>query len=1024
MAGRSTEAVTRVGGVACAAALAAGVLGGDLMSDIANCAVITVAALGVGWGIRANRPTDRLPWVLLMATCTFSALAGAVTVYQQAGGGQVPYPAPGDAFYLTGYALAVAAGVAFVRHRSRNSDPTSLLDAGIVTGGVAALAWAYILVPDITDAHVSLLGKGANVGYDLLSLGLVAVVVRLALGPGARNRSWYWLAAAVASAMVSDLTLAEWSRYGQGGTVVATCNALAAWSCVNVAFAAVNPAMAQLTAKVKEEVPPMTAGRLAMMVGSALVAPGILLSRLGAASMAFTVGMVAIWAALGALIVVRMAILIRARERVASAEAIIRRAGSAMVSATSSEHVYRSATDAATQLLAVAGSSGRVRFAPAAGAGDGGSPVAAAVRAATALAEVSGTDPPAVAPCSVAALEPDGDEHSYVFPLVSSQESRGALVIGADRHLPQVILTGCETLARLTALALESASANALRHQQAAERRFRMLFEHSADLVIGVGEGDHLGFVSPSAAHLIGIDPAEATLSKLGELVHPEDRTALAELIARTVADETAPLEIRVGAPGGGWRWFEVVARDLTEVPEVASVVLTARNITDRKLAEAELRHQALHDDLTGLPNRLLLQDRVEQALRRRSPHDLLLAVLFIDLDDFKTVNDSLGHAAGDALLRQAGDRLRAWCRAEDTAGRLGGDEFAVLIESAATTAEVLAVCERLRAALQAPFEVGRRSLRVAASIGVAITDRSEPVTPDDLLRDADAAMYVAKGRGKDRIEVFEPSIHLRAVDRLELKGDLVGAAARGELRLHYQPLIELATGRTSSYEALLRWEHPTRGTLSPLSFIPLAEESGMISALGWWALEAGVRQLAAWREVGREVGVAVNLSARQLEVMEFVTDLTGLLRSVRIDPSWLTLELTETVPLDAHGALVLEAVRALGVGVAADDFGAGTASYASLQQAPYSAVKVDKSLTEGVGVTERADAQLRSIIQMAHDSGLTVVAEGVESATQAAQLIAMGCDHAQGYLFGHPRPPEMLTEIALSDLLRPPPKG
>ncbi|MGH9093681.1 MAG: putative bifunctional diguanylate cyclase/phosphodiesterase, partial [Acidimicrobiales bacterium] len=440
---------------------------------------------------------------------------------------------------------------------------------------------------------------------------------------------------------------------------------------------------------------------------------------------------------------------------------------------------------------------------------------------------------------------------------------------------------------------------------------------------------------------------------------------------------------------------------------------------------EDGLRYQALHDDLTGLPNRVLLRERVDQALARRAERGRaargrLLAVLFIDLDDFKTINDGLGHAAGDDLLRQAAERIRRWCRSEDTAGRLGGDEFAVLIESAATVDEVLRICDRLRVALREPFEVGIRRLTVAASVGVALADTPDPVTSDELLRNADAAMYVAKSRGKDRLEVFEPSMHLHAFNRLELKEDLVGAVARGELRLHYQPLVDLATGATAGYEALVRWQHPTRGLLPPMSFIPLAEEIGTIIPIGWWALETALAQRAAWAAQGHDVGVGVNVSARQLDTGELVDDLAALLRLIGTPPGRLTIELTESVAVGAEAALRLEALRALGVHVAADDFGTGVASYASLQQFPFTSVKIDKSLIDGLTRPGRGVAQIRSIIQLAHSSDLKVVAEGVEQPEQATLLAELGCDYGQGYLFGRPLPADQTRTPERSRPLTP----
>lgn len=1132
----------------CVLILTAGALAGSSAAWISAVAVVALSVVSIDRGVRVNRPANTLTWRLLMGAVGLFLAADLVAKVQPLVTGRpLPYPSFADVANAVGYIVCVVAGITVVRKRSRRSDPTSLIDAGIVTGGIAALAWAFVIVPDLQDASSSMLARGTNVFFDVLSMVLIAVVVRLALGPGIRNGSWYWLASAVASALVSDLLLAVWSTSGTGGVLVMLSNSLAAWACASLAAAALHPGMDRLTDRVTEDVAPMSLARIATMIGSSLVAPVILLAHGDAGSLIFTLGVVVTWSALCALIIVRMSGLVRARERIAQAELIVREAGSAMVTATARDQICGAASQAARRLLDEAGGAGSVAIGFLDGGGvvfgsdevaAGGSRLPLVLRSPMLLGSVA-----AGAVCELAAPEVEGLPEQLrapwvgLFPLVSHRIAQGVLVVRSERPLPPAMVSGCESLARLLALTLDAAAAAAIHHQKAAERRFQKLFEHSADIVAVLGKNGEPGFVSPSAGHLLGLNPTQTANMDLRQRVHPDDRPAYDQLVRGASLNGGTPVEIRLGVNDGSWRWFDVVARNLTSVPDVGSVVVTARDIADRKdaderlaaserrfrslvqnasdiigtvdpagevvwvsesistvlaiapaeiigrsllsLVEAgtrsglaaalkdldspsvkethtkveiraaagdvhifaltladrrddsavggivlnahdvtdevalqeDLRHRALHDDLTGLPNRVLLRDRIETALARRSTDGGLLAVLFIDVDDFKTVNDSLGHATGDDLLRQAAERLRAWCRAEDTASRLGGDEFAVLIESAVTVQEVLRVCERLRDAFRAPFEVGLRRLTVAASVGVALAETLEPVTPDELLRNADAAMYVAKSRGKNRIEVFEPSMHLHAFDRLELKEDLVGAVARGELRLYYQPLVELATGRTAGYEALLRWQHPTRGLLPPMSFIPLAEETELIVAIGWWALETAVSQLREWRSEGRQLGVAVNVSARQLDSPEILLDVASLLRSTGVPPSCLTIELTESVVAGPDAVLRLEALRALGIRIAADDFGSGVASYASLQHLPFTAVKIDKSLIDGLAGPGRAIAQIRSIIDMAHASDLVVVAEGIEHQAQAAILADLGCDFGQGYLFGRPAPPEQTSQ-------------
>ena len=1144
------------------AVLGIGILGvglalGTTASGAAQLAVMALSVGAIARGIRTHRPAHVLAWRLLLAAVGLFFVATAVAFgLQLVEGSSVSYPSPADIVNGAGYLVCIAAGLVVVRQRSRRSDPTSLVDAGIVTGGIAVVAWVFVIVPDLQDVSSSVLGRGTNVVFDVLSLVLMAIVVRLALGPGARNGSWYWLAGAIGSALVSDLSLAVWSRGGAGGGLVAASGALAAWGCACVGAAALHPAMARLTERLDEEVAPMNRGRLAVMVGSVLVAPVILVIRSRGPSFLFTLGVVVVWAAVGALIVVRMGGLVLARERMARAEAIVREAGGAMVAATELSQITAAAGGAAQRLLLAGGSrvgqvlvgqvDGDAIVLEPAGPRGAGDPVGAvrfgdvgllALVSAGKVTESVGSEPDGLA----ARL---GTPWAGLYPMVSQSVSRGVLVVTAERRLPPAITSGCESVARLMTLALDATAAAALRHQRAAERRFQRLFEHSADIVAVLGDGGAPSFVSPSAAHLLGYDPAEVSIMDPRQLVHPGDRVAYDRLIGEATLQGGEPVEARLRTATGSWLWFDVVARNLTAVPDVESVVVTARHASDRKAAEErlaaserrfrslvenssdlillvdrlgivswvsdsirpvlglgppelvgrtllsiaedgtavglghalermdragtdetevvvklravggevrifsltltdcrsdpavgdivcnardvteeklleeDLRYQALHDDLTGLPNRVLLRDRVRLALSGQDEQRSLVAVLFIDLDDFKTVNDGLGHAAGDDLLRQAADRLRSWCRSEDTAGRLGGDEFAVLIESASSLDEIIVVAERLQASLQAPFQLGARKLSVAASVGVAVAATPEATSPDELLRNADAAMYVAKSGGKDRIEVFDPSMHLHAFNRLELKEDLVGAVARDEMRLHYQPIVELRSGAVIGYEALARWEHPTRGLLPPQSFIPLAEETGLIVPIGRWALETAVAQLQAWTSAGRDVGVGVNLSGRQLETPELVDDFASLLRSSGVPLRHLTIELTESVSIRAEGILRLEALRALGVNIAADDFGSGVASYAVLQRLPFNTVKIDKSIIDGLTRTGRAVAQVRSIIEMAHSSDIVIVAEGVEQREQADILRDLGCDYAQGYLFGRPAPVADLHHDGL--LVRP----
>lgn len=468
-------------------------------------------------------------------------------------------------------------------------------------------------------------------------------------------------------------------------------------------------------------------------------------------------------------------------------------------------------------------------------------------------------------------------------------------------------------------------------------------------------------------------------------------------------------------------RTYEVWVGPLRETGgDITGAIGLALDVTERKRIEGQLVHQAFHDGLTDLANRALFHDRVQHALARagRGEH---VAVLFLDLDDFKAVNDSLGHADGDTLLRAVADRLRAATRGFDTVARLGGDEFAVLLEGMASRGEVDPVVSRLTRALAAPFPLRGRDVTVRASIGVAhSTDLSGGATADELLRNADVAMYRAKAMGKGRHAVFEPAMHAAVIERLELEAELRRAVRRPAdhgLRLVYQPVFDLRTFRLAGFEALVRWEHPARGLVSPAAFVPVAEETGLIVAMGRWALSDACRELRRWEErlppwrpERRAPTMAINLSGRQLEDDVLVYDLAAVLRESGVTPQRVTLEITESAIMRNTEATLarLHALKGLGVRLAIDDFGTGYSSLAYLQRFPVDVIKIDKAFVDGVtrgGASGSGhDAALvRTIVALSDTLALATVAEGIEREEQREVLAALGCRYGQGYLFSEP---------------------
>jgi diguanylate cyclase (GGDEF)-like protein/PAS domain S-box-containing protein len=478
--------------------------------------------------------------------------------------------------------------------------------------------------------------------------------------------------------------------------------------------------------------------------------------------------------------------------------------------------------------------------------------------------------------------------------------------------------------------------------------------------------------------------------------------------------DAAAAAEQRSGAPSvERHRTASGEAHDLElSVHEVVfeqkrALLVAATDVTQRRKVQARLLQAAFYDPLTGLPNRALFKDRLEVAFARATGREAArFAVLFLDLDRFKLVNDSLGHRAGDELLVQIARRLESCRRAGDTVARLGGDEFTLLVEGTATEEEAIAVAERVHRALAPPFLVEGHEVFAGASIGIAL---GGPTTErvDHLLRDADTAMYRAKVRG-NRHAVFDSSMHERAMKALRIENELRRALERDELRLHYQPIVDLNTGRTLGLEALVRWEHRERGLVPPSEFIPLAEETGMVVPLGRWVLEEGCRTLGVLPE---HLQLSVNLSGRQLLQPDFAAQLAELLRSSRIAPSRLRLELTESM-LIGNGALAqqaLEHLREIGVRLCIDDFGTGYSSLSYLHELPIDALKIDRSFIGAIGQDHRKHKIVQSILLLGKGLGIEVVAEGVETAQQAEALRKLGCERAQGYYYARPMPFDQL---------------
>jgi diguanylate cyclase (GGDEF)-like protein/PAS domain S-box-containing protein len=544
--------------------------------------------------------------------------------------------------------------------------------------------------------------------------------------------------------------------------------------------------------------------------------------------------------------------------------------------------------------------------------------------------------------------------------------------------------------------------------------RFRALVQHAVDILLVVEADGTLRHVSPAIERILGHDPAALVGTQMWTMVHPADVAAARAFHAGLVEQpgEARSIELRWQHRDGSARWVEISGANLLGHSEVRGLVLNARDLTRDKSLQQELVQRALHDQLTGLPNRTLFMDRLEHAIDRCTRRGRFVGVLFLDLDRFKLVNDNFGHDRGDQLLVDVAQRLRTCLRRIDTIARVGGDEFTILLEDLTSAGDAILIAERVMEALREPIRLDGQEVFVTASIGIALGDAAQSATGQGLLRDADVAMYRAKANGRAGYEVFRASMRESGKGRLKTEADLRRALARDELRLHYQPQVELATGRIVGFEALVRWEHPERGLLAPAAFVPIAEESGLVLPLGRWVLETACRQASEWcadPEIRRGIVMAVNLSPRQFRHPHLVDDLAQVLTRTRLDPDALEIEITEGTAMGDADATVrtLERLKTLGVRLAIDDFGTGYSSLSYLRRFPIDVLKVDRSFVAGLPGNGGDAAIIRSVVSLARALGLKAVAEGVETPAQLEELRALGCDQGQGYLFGKPVPAE-----------------
>ena len=556
---------------------------------------------------------------------------------------------------------------------------------------------------------------------------------------------------------------------------------------------------------------------------------------------------------------------------------------------------------------------------------------------------------------------------------------------------------------------------------QEGEARFRALVQNSFDLITIHDSNGVTMYESPAASRILGYPPGTLIGKTPFETLHPKDvaraREAFEALIKGEVA--VAPVVLRFRHADGSWVHLEALGNNLLEHPGIRGIVLTSRDVTERKRAEERVQYLANYDVLTGLPNRFLMQDRLTQVIAHAHRNHLRVALMHVDLDRFKVVNETLGHYVGDVLLKQAAERVRKATREADTVARVGGDEFTLVFPNVTNLQTLSASAECILDDLAKPFPNDGQELFVSASVGISLYP-DDASSVDELIKHADAAMSTAKNLGRNNFQFFTVGMNHEVQDRMLIESGLRMAIQRDELSLVYQPKIDLATRRIVGAEALLRWQHPKLGMISPSRFVPVAEEAGLVGQIGEWVLHTACRQVREWQDAGYSLQVAVNVSARQFQDYDVAELVVEIMRQTGVLAKHLEIELTESAVMnDAESSIVtLERLSSLGVQIAIDDFGTGYSSLSYLKRLPLDVLKIDQSFVRDISSDPNDAAIVRAIITLARSLGIKVIAEGVENEAQLAFLNAYGCHYGQGYLFGRPLSALELTKLIAGNTL------
>jgi diguanylate cyclase (GGDEF)-like protein/PAS domain S-box-containing protein len=995
---------------------------GPVINGLGLSGVVAVIA-----GIRIYRPSASIAWWLFVAGLLLFWMGDVYTYsYPKLFGADVPFPSPGDAMYIAVYPVLMTGLLILVRRRNKRADGPGLIDSLIMTLGLGLLSYVLLIAPYVHDHTLTLLPKLVSIAYPVGDIVLLAAAIRLAVDAGSRRPAFYLLIGSIATLFSTDfaygIVTLNGAYHHQLSLDVGWIFFYLLWGA-----AALHPSMGALSEAAPRRDQRFTPFRLVLLAGATLIAPVLEIIKAPSGAGSDVIVIIAASIALFGCVVGRMWGLVRQREASVGRERALTAAGGLLVAATSLQAAAAAGLQAINE-LAGTGTEARLcringdRFRVSALVDDelelwtADSAVSRAIRDADADAD-------GIAMLDGAAriqlkLSPACRRAVIVsLPIEGGQDL--LLVVGGESATATETQYALRSLAHQIALAVESADLSEQVHRRASEARFASLVQNSTDLITVLSADNTVLYQSPSIEVVLGYTPAEVTGEPFASLLHPSEQGRLLMRLGEGVAGARShpePIECLLAHRDGGLRHFEIVYTNLLDDPAVGGIVLNARDVSERKTFEEQLSHQAFHDSVTHLPNRALFSERVRHAVARSRREDIVLAVIFVDLDDFKTVNDSLGHAAGDTVLLEVAQRISASVRAADTAARFGGDEFAILLEGVTDLQSAAETADRILESLSVPVTVAHNELMIRASLGISIAESGTATDADELIRNADAAMYIAKGEGKGGYRIFEPAMHERVLARLQLQADLQLALEREEFELHYQPLVRLADSEVTGVEALLRWHHPTRGLIPPDDFIPFAEETGLIVPIGRWVLREGCRQAKTLRQQITDSpppSIGINLSVKQLFHKDIIRDVTKALIDAELEPSALILEITESVMMTDTDLAVkrLGELHDLGVRLAMDDFGTGYSSLSYLSRFPIDILKMDRSLL-AAGASPVTSGLATAVLGLGETFQLEVVAEGIEYSEQSTTLRDLGCETGQGFFFARPMAHDQLIEF------------